>query len=170
MNADFKKPTAKPSAIAQNAGFKIFGHSTSMENLIQILNSGSLQISDNGQGSRGIYAQLFKDESFTSESKYQIRIVFKMELLDRDNYYANAGWQYGAYNAFSASPLINRGRLEYFIRNLGSSNEFVFQESIGIEAIDFIQVPKGSKEIILRGIKNRKAPNGRPWAELFIEI
>lgn len=171
MNSDFKSPTAMPSVIARKRGFKVFGHATTTENLVQIMNSGALKMAENGQGSRGIYAQLFKNDSFEPGGKYQVLIAFKMELLDRDNYYANAGWQYGAYTAYSVSPLVSRGRLEYFLQHLvAGGNEFVFQESIGTDAILSIRVPTGSKQTILRELKNKQSPDGRLWEDLIVEL
>lgn len=166
LKADNIAPTAKPSAVARQAGFKTLSHVTSVKALVGMLSSGSIQITKEGTGARAVYTELFADDRPPGAG--YVKINLRMELLDTDNYFSNPWWGYGSYSELSVSPLANRGRLEYYLRNLREhfGNEFVFITPIDVRMIESIYVDSKSREAILAQLSSVTPPNGIAWEQL----
>lgn len=106
-----------------------------------------------------------------------ITLHFENSLLDRDDYYLNSGWAFGLYNRGSIRH-VEQSRLRPFLFHYGKghavgwdNHELVFLEPIGLEQLNYVEVPARRREAILAKIKKAglRPPRGKSWGEIIVE-
>jgi hypothetical protein len=172
-----KSSSQSLASIAKEAGAKNLIHSTSLNNLKNILKNE--QIFGQRITGEGVWKNI---SSFYTELSYKeipnnnsddIRILIDLERLDFNyDYFINPGWQYGSYHPLSASPAVNIPRTAFYLKQdfLKESHEIVFTGPTPLTFIRAIYVyDQGIYQAILNYVEKENIvdPAGNQWNKII---
>lgn len=152
-------------------------HQTKLKYLIENLRRGELEprSSEVHYSRHGVYLELHLHSNPKPFAWGDVELHFDSRVLDRTDYHINPYWSYGNYDPNSASPAVNMGRTNYFLRKLLNSystqNELVFHNPVSLMYLKKIIVPMGKKLELIKELETRKisSSSGIEWHQLITE-
>lgn len=177
LDADRVGEVRKLSELVDWGVYSSFQHQSKLKYLVENLTNGSLQprASDVHYSRFGVYLELHLRSDPKPFAWGDVELHFDVALLDRSDYHINPSWAYGNYNPDSASPLVNKGRVSFFLRKYlelpGSQNEFVFHEPVEMRYLKRIVVPTGKKQSLIEELRQNgvACPTAVGWEILIQE-
>jgi hypothetical protein len=178
LASDAETKIVKNSSLVNPAIYSSLQTQSSSKYLLRNLKEGKLVPRENPQhhSRYGIYLELHLVSNPRHFDWGDVELHFDNSLLDRSDYHINPSWAYGNYDPLSASPAVNMGRTNYFIRKLlgvaaDAKNEVVFHNEVPLSALVRIFVPTGQKQKLMQEIAEQgiPCPVAMGWGELLAE-